>query len=133
MTTARASYSSTASSVPQVREFARRFLEDVDADAAERVVLMLSELATNAIKYSGGDTYEVNIDRRDADVRVEVRDGGGGRPVVRDPEPTDASGRGLLIVDAMAQRWGIVEHAGGKTVWFTVPTARQSQPSAPRP
>jgi hypothetical protein len=35
--------------------------------------------------------------------------------------PLDATtGRGLLIVDSLASRWGVIEHDGGKSVWFEV-------------
>ena len=45
----------------------------------------------------------------------------GGEPCLRSPEPSDLTGRGLLIVDALASAWG-VEYRGtpGKTVWFAI-------------
>ncbi|NKZ04189.1 ATP-binding protein [Actinomadura latina] len=58
-----------------------------------------------------------------ARLRVEVRDEGGarGRPIV--PPQRDGlseSGRGLMIVDGLADRWGIVDGKDGVSVWFEV-------------
>ncbi len=87
----------------------------------ETVVLMLSELATNCVRYEHSD-FEVRVDAEPDHVRVEVHDTGHGQPIMRSPEPHEASGRGLRIVDAFARSWGVSETPGvpGKTVWFEV-------------
>ena len=48
----------------------------------------------------------------------EVRDTAGGRPERKDPAIDELSGRGLLIVDELADRWGVDEAPPGKSVWF---------------
>jgi serine/threonine-protein kinase RsbW len=42
--------------------------------------------------------------------------------LLRFPAPTEPSGRGLRIVEALARAWGTVDSPGGKTVWFTLPS-----------
>jgi hypothetical protein len=50
-------------------------------------------------------------------LRAEVRDGSAVNPLPR--EPDEHGGRGVLILDALASRWGVFGHPGaGKTVWF---------------
>ncbi|MFF6784376.1 ATP-binding protein [Streptomyces sp. NPDC012510] len=52
-------------------------------------------------------------------MRLEVSDAGVGKPEVRVPGDEETGGRGLLLVEALAHRWGVEERAGGigKTVW----------------
>jgi anti-sigma regulatory factor (Ser/Thr protein kinase) len=80
---------------------------------------MVSELATNAVSHAASG-FTVVVDRHDDAISVEVVDTGPGRPAVRSPRPTDRSGRGLRIVDAFADTWGIDDREGRKAVWFTV-------------
>lgn len=85
------------------------------------VRLLVSELVTNAIVHAAGPcglTLRIGADA----IRVEVDDSGGGGLQLRRPEPTETSGRGLLIVDALARDWGVVHDgdAAGKTIWFEV-------------
>jgi hypothetical protein len=58
-------------------------------------------------------------------VRVAVSDDGDRLPRLRTPEPREHSGRGLQIVRALADDWGVTENVGGpgKTVWFVVSIA----------
>lgn len=91
--------------------------------AAESAELVLSELVTNALKAEapGDRMIGVRIECRERGglLRLEVSDAGEGRPVVRQPGDLDAAGRGLLIVEALAHRWGVDERQAGigKTVW----------------
>ncbi|MGA5467545.1 ATP-binding protein [Streptomyces arboris] len=59
---------------------------------------------------------------RGASLRLEVSDAGGGHPVVRRPGGLETGGRGLLLVEALAYRWGVDERSAGigKTVWAEV-------------
>ena len=83
---------------------------------------MVTELAANAVRHAASH-FTVKVDRIDGEIRVEVSDIGPGRPAVRSPEPTEPSGRGLRIVQALARAWGVVPAPPGevgKTVWFTI-------------
>lgn len=108
-------------SVTSARRFVQERLDGAPRDIADAITVMTSELATNSIRHAESE-FEVGIDRTPATIRVEVTDGGDGEPVVRDPEPTAPSGRGLYIVEQLSDDWGIRPAPDGdaKTVWFTV-------------
>jgi hypothetical protein len=55
-------------------------------------------------------------------VRVEVDDGSGDLPELRHPASDEVHGRGILLVESLATRWGVLPRAAGKTVWFEVGT-----------
>jgi anti-sigma regulatory factor (Ser/Thr protein kinase) len=111
-------------SIAAARRFVAEIVDPVAPELTEAVVLMLSELATNCVRYEHSD-FEVRVDASRDQIRVEVRDEGIGQPIMRSPEPHEASGRGLQIVNAFARSWGVSETPGvpGKTVWFTVTRA----------
>ena len=89
---------------------------------AEALVL-LTELVTNAVRHGGagdGLPVDVAVTRSPRGVRVVVRDPGAGFEW-RGRETTsvrEESGFGLLLVDRMASRWGIVRGESSTTVWF---------------
>ncbi|MBZ9597323.1 ATP-binding protein [Streptomyces erythrochromogenes] len=86
----------------------------------DEVLLCVSELATNALLHGvpPGRGYRLRMLRFEGTVRVEVHDsGGGGRPRVADRDPGAEGGRGLLLVAAVADRWGTVPRVPGKVVW----------------
>ena len=107
-------------SVPAARRFIRDVLQDQSRDVLEAAELMASELATNCVQHARTG-FELVINDEERNIRVEVRDTGDGRPVPRSPAPTDRTGRGLMIVEAMSDAWGIDPSSCGKTVWFTLP------------
>jgi hypothetical protein len=51
-------------------------------------------------------------------LRIGVLDGSAVLPVVQELSLERPRGRGLLMVQAIAERWGSEEHQGGKRVWF---------------
>ncbi|MEU9760152.1 ATP-binding protein [Streptomyces sp. NPDC047987] len=115
-------------SVPAAREFVRAAVVDWGFGARlDDVLLCVSELTTNALVHGvpPGRGYVVRLLLREggAVLRVEVHDSGSGQPVVRGsgagpgPGPEGESGRGLLIVAAVADRWGVAERDPGKVVW----------------
>jgi hypothetical protein len=61
-------------------------------------------------------------------IRVEASDGDRGQPVLKSPTPLDTSGRGLRIVEAMSESWGITPSSNGKTVWFELTGALSHTP-----
>jgi anti-sigma regulatory factor (Ser/Thr protein kinase) len=104
---------------------ARRYLASKavawPADLLGLVVLLTSELVTNAVVHGLGPVQLMLIDDG-VRLRVEVSDGEtGSLPLApRPPDPVDASGRGLLIVDRLAEHWGYQSRRTppGKIVWF---------------
>jgi anti-sigma regulatory factor (Ser/Thr protein kinase) len=105
-------------SVPAARRFVRDTLSDQPRELVQAAELMTSELATNCIQHANTD-FELAIDAREQ-IRVEVRDSHQGEPQVQFPTPEDQSGRGLRIVEAMSDAWGVIPSSQGKTVWFAL-------------
>ena len=89
-------------------------------ECVENAVLLTSELVTNALRHGTG-SVRVGCDADRATVRIEIGDSSRRRPTVRAADPDDESGRGMLLVDALASAWGVTDTPGGKTVWFEVP------------
>lgn len=102
------------------RRFAAEVLGDLPREVFAPIELMVSELATNCVKHSR-TRFELTIRRMVDEIRVEVRDTAGGMPTVRSPGPEDPAGRGLQIVELLADDWGVeAGEESGKTVWLTV-------------
>jgi anti-sigma regulatory factor (Ser/Thr protein kinase) len=104
-------------SVTEARHYVLGELSDVGRDTTDVVALLVSELATNCIRHAGSE-FTVRLERDTDGLTVFVTDRGGGSPVVRSPGPREPSGRGLRIVESMADGWGVDAESGGKTVWF---------------
>lgn len=102
---------------------ARRFVVDTlrawgFADTAERAELPAAELAANALLHSS-EEIEVVLRVGDSSVLVEVHDSSPDSPGVRRRGDEADSGRGLMLVDAMADRWGFDDESSmAKRVWF---------------
>jgi anti-sigma regulatory factor (Ser/Thr protein kinase) len=96
-------------------------LKDAAPEAREVGVLLASELVTNAVLYSQGRIV-LEVEPRDATYRICIHD-----PMPCDLEPrhtpvSATSGRGLLLVEQLAQSWGVQSPVdSGKEVWFEVP------------
>lgn len=106
-------------SVPEVRRALRALLRPCLAeDQAATAELLASEVLTNALIHSDHDAlFTATV--HDGSLRVEVRDFTGRPPRPRTPRPHEAtSGRGLLLVEALADDWGVRRHGVGKAVWF---------------
>ncbi|WP_232246752.1 ATP-binding protein [Kitasatospora mediocidica] len=85
------------------------------ADTAE---LLLSELVTNALLHTPhGARVDVLLDVRGR-LRVEVRDDSVQLPRPRRAADTDTSGRGLVLVEALADDWGVRLRGDAKITWF---------------
>lgn len=82
------------------------------------VMVMVSELATNAVKHADGD-FEVGASLEDRCLRIEVVDSDPNVPQVQWVPAGATSGRGLLIVETLSDAWGVTAlEGGGKSVWF---------------
>ena len=104
--------------VTAVRTFVRSALEKQPPRLAEAAELMASELATNCVRHAKTD-FELTVEV-EGEIRVEVRDVSRGRPTVRSPELAEPSGRGLRIVQALSDAWGVTPSPEGKIVWFSL-------------
>ncbi|MCW2671269.1 MAG: putative sensor protein [Frankiales bacterium] len=114
-------------SVGQARRFVRGVLADWKLESlVDTVTLLTSELATNAVLHARtGFAVVVSLSGRE--VRVDVLDGSAVTPRSRQPSLTAATGRGVNMVAALADRWGPTPHTHlqgfAKGVYFTVPIA----------
>jgi anti-sigma regulatory factor (Ser/Thr protein kinase) len=103
---------------PQARMWLRVFLADhgFDDDLTEDVLVVASELVTNAVLHGAGDvTIHVDVDA--SRLRIAVRDAGEDRVRLRAPRVDDLTGRGLPLVAYLSARWGVDPQVEGKTVW----------------
>lgn len=94
-------------------------------DRADEVELVADELMTNALMHTEGSaivTLRV-ITGSDRRLRVEVEDASSALPRRREAGESGVSGRGLMLVDLLADVWGVEARGGGKCVWceFLVP------------
>jgi anti-sigma regulatory factor (Ser/Thr protein kinase) len=121
----RQSFAGQPGQVAHARHFVAAAL--AGCPAASDAELLASELATNAVQHSAsghGGAFVVAISHAPGRVRVTVTDGGSAtRPAVHVAGPQDElelSGRGLLLVDVLADRWGYASEPGhdGGAVWF---------------
>jgi anti-sigma regulatory factor (Ser/Thr protein kinase) len=78
--------------------------------------LVISELTTNALR-AGGSSVTVSLQVWPGRLRVTVTDRAAGRPRLRQPEVRETSGRGLQVVAALADDWGVTDLDQGKQVW----------------
>jgi anti-sigma regulatory factor (Ser/Thr protein kinase) len=84
----------------------------------ESAELLATELVTNALKHGRGDVgVRMYLDA--ICLRIEVRDGSPERPVAGDAALDDEDGRGLLLVNAIADDWGV--SSSGTTIWCALP------------
>ncbi|SCE17492.1 Anti-sigma regulatory factor (Ser/Thr protein kinase) [Streptomyces sp. DvalAA-14] len=115
--------------MPAARGFAYEALVDWGCTSrADDVLLCVSELTTNALLHGvpPGRGFMLQLSRDAGGVlRIEVHDSGDGRPRLptqadgeRGPDPDQMeSGRGLFLVDALADKWDVGERTPGKVVW----------------
>jgi anti-sigma regulatory factor (Ser/Thr protein kinase) len=107
--------------VPQLESAsaARRFVSSAVRDTGidrDEAMLLTSELVSNAILHAQSD-FEVRVDIDNDDVLVAVVNHSPDLlPIAR--EPTSVGGRGLSIIDTIADSWGFESHADKKLVWF---------------
>ncbi|MFC5668193.1 ATP-binding protein [Kitasatospora misakiensis] len=118
-------------SAPLARCFLRAYLAGLPrgerySDIGE---LLLGELFANAVRHSDAPLdrlIEVRFAVVAGQLRLEVHDAGDGWPLLRpSPGPEEECGRGLLLVDALADRWGCCPRVGGigKFVWVLISPA----------
>ena len=93
----------------------------LDGDTRDVAVLLVSELVTNALQH-GRQPMRLVADNGPDTLRVEIYDGGDGRPAIRPVRADEPGGRGLRLVDALATRWETTLGPDGKCVWFELDT-----------
>ncbi|GAB2716306.1 ATP-binding protein [Streptomyces bullii] len=105
--------------VPETRRALRELLRHWGRPAHSEIAeLLTSELVTNALVHTDHDAV-VTATVGPRGLRVEVRDFVARRPRLRGPSTDEGTnGRGLVLVQSLADAWGVRPHGVGKAVWF---------------
>ena len=101
----------------KARAFIAMTLHEWGCDAVEEVaVLLVSEIVTNALRQSAA---ELSARYDEGGLEVRVRDESDSMPTLPQGDPEGETGRGLMLVNALADHWGVEPDAGGgKSVYF---------------
>ncbi|MGX1882273.1 ATP-binding SpoIIE family protein phosphatase [Streptomyces sp. NPDC055287] len=108
--------------VAAARQQLRDLLHDwSDAEQLDAAVLMVSEMVTNVLVHTDGDALLIAEATGDPGVRrlrVEVADSSDELPHKRRPGEMASSGRGLILMEMLADAWGVDPRGEGKSIWF---------------
>ncbi|WP_078917687.1 ATP-binding protein [Streptomyces sp. NRRL S-813] len=126
------SFRPDAAAAAAARRFAQHTLTDwAIAERLDDVRLCLSELVANAVVHGGAeaDAILVRFSVSDHLLRLEVHDSAAALPEQNLPADDAESGRGLLLVAACADAWGVEPHPGHKAVWAEFEVAAAAMPA----
>ncbi|QFZ75251.1 SpoIIE family protein phosphatase [Streptomyces fagopyri] len=120
--------------VADARQQVRELLHDWGSeDQRDSAVLLVSEILTNVLVHTDGDALlvaEVTGASGDRRMRVEVTDASGDLPHRRHPGELASSGRGLVLVEILAEAWGVDPRGEGKSIWFEFYESSTTKPDA---
>ncbi|MFB8398793.1 ATP-binding protein [Streptomyces yangpuensis] len=100
-----------------------------DEPLAETLILLISELVTNAVVHTGCPAV-LRMLFGGPGVRVEVADASDRAPARRQACGEDTGGRGLELVDGLADRWGWQREGAGKRIWCEIDRGRKAESDA---
>ncbi|GAB1336758.1 SpoIIE family protein phosphatase [Streptomyces sp. E-15] len=108
--------------IAEARQYLRELLHDwSSAEQVDSAVLLVSEMVTNVLVHTDADALllaEVCDDGSGRRLRVEVFDTGDDLPHRRRPGELASSGRGLMLIELLADAWGVDPRGEGKCIWF---------------
>jgi anti-sigma regulatory factor (Ser/Thr protein kinase) len=111
------------------RQQLRELLHDWSSpDQVDSAVLLVSEMLTNVLVHTDADALlvaEVTGEAGARRLRVEVTDTGDDLPHVRRPGELASSGRGLVLMELLADVWGVAPRGEGKSIWFELKEAEE--------
>lgn len=101
---------------------------------AERAVLAVSELLTNVHEHTPTDRHgrrpaRLLVQRLPGGICVNVRDTDPRQPSMQEPNTDDERGRGLLLLRAIADDFGVSAHPAGKDVWVSLLVPHSASPN----
>jgi anti-sigma regulatory factor (Ser/Thr protein kinase) len=115
-----ATFPASPASAREARSFLRQVLPDeAEPDLTDVILLLVTELVTNAVVHAR-TPVRVLVAIDGSRVRIDVHDDAPSPPVRQPASPESLNGRGLLLLDRLADRWGFEPSPSGKTVWFEV-------------
>ncbi|MFF8474671.1 SpoIIE family protein phosphatase [Streptomyces sp. NPDC015414] len=108
--------------IAEARQHLRELLHDWgSAEQVDSAVLLVSEMVTNVLVHTDADALllaEVAGEPGGRRLRVEVTDSGDDLPHRRRPGELASSGRGLMLIELLADLWGVNPRGKGKSIWF---------------
>ncbi|MFI2761080.1 SpoIIE family protein phosphatase [Streptomyces echinatus] len=108
--------------IAEARRHLRELLHDwTSPDQVDSAVLLVSEMVTNVLVHTDADALllaEVTGARTGRRLRVEVFDAGDDLPHKRRPGELASSGRGVMLIELLADAWGVDPRGEGKSIWF---------------
>ncbi|MEU4049526.1 SpoIIE family protein phosphatase [Streptomyces olivaceus] len=125
--------------IATARQHLRDLLHDwPDEEQRDAAVLLLSELLTNVLVHTDADALlvaEIAGEPGERGIRVEVTDNGDDLPHKRRPGEMASSGRGLVLIELLADAWGVAPRGTGKSIWYELyeSTPPADAPDAPAP
>ncbi|KJY34080.1 phosphatase, partial [Streptomyces sp. NRRL S-444] len=118
LTVAQAEPERIAGARRQIRELLHDWADEEQVDSA---VLMVSEMVTNVLLHTDGDALlvaEAMGELGTRRLRIEVADASDELPHKRHPGEMASSGRGVLLMEMLADSWGVDPRGEGKSIWF---------------
>ncbi|MER7181080.1 ATP-binding protein, partial [Streptomyces hyaluromycini] len=116
--------------ISEARQHLRELLHDWGSpDQVDSAVLLVSEMLTNVLVHTDADALllaEVSGQAPERRLRVEVTDAGDDLPHKRRPGELASSGRGLVLIEVLADAWGVDPRGQGKSIWFELYEADKS-------
>ncbi|MCW2882711.1 MAG: putative anti-sigma regulatory factor, serine/threonine protein kinase [Sphaerisporangium sp.] len=111
-------FANAACQVKAARSFVAGLLGD-EHPCRDNAVLLTSELAGNVIRHAVEQDFLVSVAFATGNVLVAVEDGGSTKiPTLLKPQEDETSGRGLMLVNSLAAKWGFQRDPAGTVVWF---------------
>ncbi|MEU0968078.1 SpoIIE family protein phosphatase [Streptomyces sp. NPDC005917] len=108
--------------IAEARQQLRELLHDWGSpDQVDSAVLLVSEMLTNVLVHTDADALllaEVSGRPAERRLRVEVTDAGDDLPHKRRPGELASSGRGLVLIEVLADAWGVDPRGAAKSIWF---------------
>ncbi|MFD9488005.1 ATP-binding protein [Streptomyces sp. NPDC059991] len=105
-------------------------VREEDRARVDDVLLLVSEVVTNACLHAGGPR-ELVLRHEDGHLRAEVADGSPVAPTRRPRAPSLPGGHGLMVLDRLAGDWGSMPLGTGKVVWMDVVLPSRAQRTHP--
>lgn len=126
----------TAEAVHDTRHIIAAVLDSwhVTEDLRHRALLVFAELASNALRHGDGKPITAQVTLGEEELTVDVTDGDYRVGHVHAPRRTGweaETGRGLLLVAALTDKWGTYPTPNGKGVWATVPIQAEREDHPP--
>jgi anti-sigma regulatory factor (Ser/Thr protein kinase) len=93
----------------------------------EAATLLVSEMVSNAVRHArGGLVLGLGLEASDSWLRIEVVDADPVLPTPRTPDALDESGFGFVLIEALADKWGVRSTGDGKAVWAELYCSRSA-------